>query len=176
MNTVEINNSQWPLRYYFIAAGPLTLVSILAPLYLIPLYAVVARNAPKYLYRGRTALVTHIIFFLLNIVTDLTRRYKSLIKQTVVLNGIIGFYMYMLVFLVSSQYARKIRYLRHQQSVKLVDRLPSWKSAILLLLGVSIFISRSLLAFLEIPVYVAFFLYSYFEYRQRRKIERREEA
>lgn len=158
MNTTEINSSAWPLKYYFITAFPLAVLTVAVPLYFIKVIAFLARTMNK---RNKLALcLAHFLFgvsFVVSIISDILAyigKGGSLFICPVIL-------YFLMLMLVVAEILGEISWYRRKRPNIATIRGRLWKQrslAIRILLIISIYISFYFQAFVEIPFYVLYYI------------------
>jgi hypothetical protein len=68
MNTREINGSAWSLKFFFIAAVPFSIITIVLPIIILPIFYFFARHWSA--SRTLIHLILILFFFIFNIIVD----------------------------------------------------------------------------------------------------------
>ena len=171
MNTREINSSAWPLRYYFMAAFPLAVLTVIVPLYFIKVIAFLTRKMQE-----RNIIIQFLaefllgLSFVLNIVADglwAAGKYADGI-------GVICFICF--AFLSTQVGVRMVRAFRWWFQTKpdlATIRHHLWKQRseiIKFFLAFSFYISYYCLAFVEIPFYLVYYINIYLVWRKGKEV------
>ena len=168
MNTSEINGSAWALKYYFIAAIPLAVFTVLLPFIILPTFNFVSRNLSTHSkLRGLLHWSWIVITLVLNLCGDIARvidQSESLWSESVYLGlaqlECIVAMSYLVNFVMS---LRKV-YLSEQHAF--MWKMKWWLLFYALVCG-SFLASYFTYPFLELPPYL---IYPFIVWnRQRRK-------
>ena len=166
MNTKEINNGVWPIRYYFVAAGSLALISILVPLYYIQFAAFVAHKLQarrRTLYQLHEVLLglSFLAFIAIDVLIYLKKKHNSWAAV---------WYLYALLLTVISCSVLLSRLAHEKPSLSTFPRT-LWRLRPLVL---KVFIGASCLAaafteiFFELPFFALYYVDMFLTSRMRR--------
>lgn len=180
MNTREINGSAWQLKYYFITAIPLAVLTVFLPLIILPAFSFVSRHLPtRNMLSGYIHWTLVILTFVLNIYTDIL---YFLSNDTLLVQSglLISLLLIILLTMLGISYVARIHSeyneFRRSQSghfpwacFVLLIRKEKW-GLLLVLLAVGCFIESSFkYPFVELLPYIIYFIYVWFKNRKQKK-------
>jgi hypothetical protein len=177
MNAREINGSAWQLKYYFIAAIPLAVLTVLLPLIILPAFNFVSRHLTAHNVLRRflrwslivTTLVLNLYLDIMGFIDDASLSFALILSMLIMLVVFLS-----LGFLggVLSRF-RKLCHLdpERRYAVLLLPFLWEEKWRLLLFaLAVGCFVaSIETYSFLELPPYLIYFFVVWYRNRKQKK-------
>lgn len=175
MNTHEINGSNWKLRYYFIVAIPLAILTILVPLIILPTFNFIFHHlAAHRVLRDFMHWSWIITTFVLNLWLDISGFVSS---ETIAPSSPIIMFL-VLIPLVGigacsyiTLFSMRLRHLCDSNSERraYVRRVKWW--ILLFIFAIASFILRLFFySFLELPAYLIYFFVTWYEYRRQKRM------
>jgi hypothetical protein len=173
MNAREINSSSWPLRYYFMVALPLAVVTVAVPLYFIKVTAFLARkmqessNTIRFL--GQLLLG---LSFGVSIASDvMTATGKANEAMDAMLR--ICFTLFFSFFCRPDNGGSSLVLQEKPNITTCLRHLWKRRSAmIIFFLTISFYMSYFFQAFIEIPFYLIYFLHLYLAGRKGKEVSK----
>lgn len=171
MNTREINSSSWPMKYYFIAALPLAVITVIMPLYVIKVVALLTRMNLAQSKVNRVFLESIILVsFLLNLCADILSELDS--GNAFILTIVLSVLFFILLPILWLPLWSQIRTYRTKDQDFVTFRRFLWeqRSSILRVCNCTFtIISCTSVPWFELPFFCIYYVDIYFTRRRKHK-------